>query len=82
MKQKDILLIVVVVIVAGVVALLFSKLVISTPKNRQEKVEVVDAITSEFNQPDKKYFNTQSVNPTKLIRIGDNVNQKPFNSVE
>ena len=56
------------------------KLVIATPKNRQEKVEIVDAISSDFKQPSSKYFNRLSIDPTKLIQIGDNVNQKPFNS--
>lgn len=79
MKQKDIVLIIVVVFVAGIFALLFSNLVISSPKNRKERVEIVDSITSEFNAPDKKYFNAQSVDPTKLIQIGDNLNPKPFN---
>lgn len=82
MKKKDMILIVIVVIVAGVVALLFSNLVIASPKNRQQKVEIVDPITSDFKQPDAKYFNGQSNDPTKLIQIGDNVNQKPFNSAE
>ena len=80
MKQKDILLIGVIVVVAAVFALLFSNLVISSPKNRSEKVEIVDAITSEFNLPDSKYFNDQSIDPTKIIKIGNNANTKPFNS--
>jgi hypothetical protein len=79
MKQKDITLIIVVVFVAGIFALLFSNLVISSPKNRQEKVEIVDAITSEFVTPDQKYFNDKSVDPTKVIQIGESTNNKPFN---
>ncbi len=79
MKQKDMLLIVVVAIVAGVFSLLLSNVLISSPKNRKEKVEIVEAITSDFQEPDKKYFNANSIDPTKLIQIGDSTNPQPFN---
>lgn len=79
MKQKDIILIVVVVFVSGVISLIVSNLLFSSPKNRQEKVEVVEPITADFNQPDKRYFNSQSIDPTQIIRIGDNTNDQPFN---
>lgn len=79
MKQKDIALILVVVFASGVIALLLSNVLISSPKNRKEQVEIVDPITSEFETPDKRYFNDQSVDPTKLIQIGDTTNIKPFN---
>lgn len=79
MKQKDILLIVVVVIISGVFSMLLSKVVFPEAKTRQEKVEVVQPITAEFNKPDAKYFNANSIDPTQIIRIGDNNNTKPFN---
>jgi hypothetical protein len=79
MKQKDILLIVVVVIVSAVVSIFVTNAFISPPKNRQAKVEVVDPIVAEFDaSPDSKYFNAQSVNPTKLIQIQSNQNTNPF----
>jgi hypothetical protein len=79
MKQKDLVLIIAISFVSAVLALVLSNLVISSPKSRQQKAEVVEAITDEFKQPDKKYFNDQSVNPTKQIRIGDAQNPAPFN---
>ncbi len=80
MKQKDIFLIAVIVIVSAVASVIISKLIIAPPKNRQQAVEVVAPIDSTFNEPDKKYFTTTSINPTKLIQIGDNSNNNPFNS--
>jgi hypothetical protein len=80
MKQKDITLIVVVVAISAIVSLVLSNLLISSPKNRKEKVEVVQKITSDFPTPDKKYFNAQSIDPTKLIQIGDNQNTQPFSN--
>ena len=79
MKQKDIILIVVVVFVSGVISLIVSNLLFSSPKNRQEKVEVVEPITAYFKQPDKRYFNSQAIDPTQIIRIGDKTNDQPFN---
>lgn len=80
MKQKDWTLIALIAVIAGVFAYLLSNMLISSPKNRQQKVEVVDAITEQFIQPSQKYFNEQSVDPTSLIRIGDNANPTPFGS--
>ncbi len=79
MKQKDIALIIVIVAVTGVVAYFLSNLVIGTPSNQQQNVETVEPITAEFQPHDKKYFNSESVNPTQTITIGDNPNPQPFN---
>lgn len=79
MKQKDLALIIVVVFISAVVSLVVSKTLFSSPKNRQQAVEVVDPITSDFPAPDSHYFNSQSIDPTKLIKIGDNSNPTPFN---
>lgn len=79
MKQKDLILIIVVVFVSGVFSIVISNMLISSPKNRQEKVEVVEPITAEFTQPPEKYFNKSSFNPTQTIRIDGNNNNQPFN---
>lgn len=78
-KKKDIQLIIVVSIASAILALLASTLLISSPKNRQEKAEVVNPITADFVEPDKKYFNNTSIDPTQRIRIGDTTNPQPFN---
>ncbi len=80
MKQKDIILIVGIVLITGVVTYFVSKIFISPPKNRKTKVEVVEPITSDFNKPDVKYFNPNSIDPTQPITIGDNQNPKPFDN--
>lgn len=78
MKQKDIVLIIVVAFFSGVLAILFSTLVLGGPRNRSEQVEVVEPIVADFPLPDTDYFNATSVNPTQLIRIEDNTNTAPF----
>lgn len=79
MKQKDIALIVVIAVVGGVVSLFISNLIFASPKNRQQQVEVVQPITADFPQPDNHYFNSNSIDPTKVLNIGQNTNTNPFN---
>lgn len=79
MKQKDIVLIIVIACISAIAALIVSRLVFATPKDRQQTVEVVSPISSSFATPDSKYFNSQSVDPTQLIQIGNSTNPNPFN---
>jgi hypothetical protein len=78
MKQKDIIIIIAIVVIAGALSFVLSSVLFSTKQNKQQ-VEVVEPISAEFNLPDKKYFNENSVNPTQLIKIGDTPNPTPFN---
>ena len=82
MKQKDIALIIIVVFISAVFSLIISNYLFASPNNRQENVEVVEPISAEFKVPksDDKYFNAQAIDPTQIIKIGDNNNQQPFNS--
>lgn len=78
MKQKDVALILIISFISVVSSLVVSNMVFGSNK-KTLTADVVTAITPEFNEPDKKYFNEQSVDPTQIIRIGDNANQQPFN---
>lgn len=77
MKQKDIAIIVVVVGVSAILAIVASKLVIR-PTDKQQEVEVVQAITTDFPTPDPRFFNANSIDPTLPIQIGGNTNADPF----
>lgn len=79
MKQKDIALILVIIVISAAISFLVSNKIFASPKARQQQVEVVQAITDDFPQPNPNYFNAQSVDPTKLITIGQNGNAAPFN---
>ena len=78
MKQKDIILIIVIVFISGVVSFLVANWTFGSQQNRQQSAEVVDTITAEFRELDKRYFNENSVDPTKIIQIDNNNNQNPF----
>jgi hypothetical protein len=80
MKQKDIALIAILAIVSGTLSLFVSRALFNSQKDRQQKVEIVDVITSDFPAPPAKYFNAASVDPTQLIQIGGSNNPNPFNA--
>lgn len=79
MKQKDIALIIVIAFISAIVSFFVSNKIFVTPANRQQKVEVVDRITPDFQPLDKKYFNGSSIDPTQTSQIGVDSNQNPFN---
>jgi len=78
MKKKDVALIIVVAVFAAIFSLLISRVLFTSGEQRQLKAEIVQPITTEFQQPDSTVFNERAINPTKLIRIGDTNNPKPF----
>lgn len=79
MKQKDIALIIVIVFISGIASFFISGALFASSSSRQQKVEKVEAITADFPTPSKKYFNSESIDPTQLIQIGNSTNPDPFN---
>lgn len=78
MHQKDIALIIVVVFVSGVASFFLSGVLFNT-SDLVENVETVESISAEFETPDKRFFNADAINPTQLIKIGEDGNNQPFN---
>lgn len=78
MKRKDIGLILVITIISGFISLLISNTYLASPDDRKQLVEVVEPIDSSFQAPPKQYFNDKSLNPTRIIQIGEDPNSKPF----
>jgi len=82
MKRKDLILIIIIALISAVISLFVSKMIFVPPTNRHQEVEVVQPITANFPEPDKRYFNDQANDPTKLITIGQNTNNAPFSSTQ
>ncbi len=80
MKQKDVALIIVIVAISGIVSFFVSHLLFASPKSRQQKVQVVAPITTDFTTPSSKYFNSNSIDPTQNIQIGQGTNPAPFST--
>ncbi len=79
MKQKDIALIIAIAAISGILSFVASHYIFTTPANRQQAVAVVDPITTNFTTPDPKFFNANSIDPAKLIEVGNGNNTNPFN---
>ena len=79
MKQKDVALIIVIAAISAGISFAASHLLFATPHDRQQKVAAVDPITTDFVTPDSKFFNSQSIDPAKLIEVGSSNNSNPFN---
>ena len=81
MKQKDIALFGVIAIVSGVFSIIISSVLITPPKDKNKKAEVVGVITNDFPTPgpNDAFFNKNSINPTRQIQISENTNNNPFN---
>lgn len=78
MKQKDLLLVVVIVAVSAVFSFVISGVLFGSPSDRQQEVEQVDAISTTFPDPDKRFFNKQAFDPTQVITINPYDNADPF----
>lgn len=78
MKQKDVALILVISFMSAVMSLIVSNFLFKANEKNLDS-HIVTAITTDFAEPNKKYFNENSINPTQTIQIGDNTNQQPFN---
>lgn len=77
MKQKDIAIILVIVFIAGFASFFLSGFLFGG-ESKQQEVEKVDSIATDFPLPEKKYYNDQAVNPTQDIQVTDNQNDNPF----
>ncbi len=78
MKSKDILTFVVVGAVSMIISVLISNNFLATPEDREQRVEVVEPISSDFERPPEAYFNSDALNPTKTIEIKADPDSKPF----
>ncbi len=80
MRRKDIGIILAVVFFSAVLSILVSRVLFAKPQSKQQQVEVVQPISADFSEPDKRYFGPSAVDPTQSIQIGNNSNPDPFRS--
>lgn len=78
MKSKDWSAIAAIIVFSAIVSFALSNIFIGTKKTKTLKVEQVSPLTEDFPLPNKQYFNSQSINPTQEIQIGEDTNTSPF----
>lgn len=78
MKKNDLAVMIAIAFFATVFSLVLSNLLFTPKSTKDLKAQKIDAIQASFERPDKKYFNSESINPTEVIQIGDSPNAEPF----
>lgn len=80
MKQQDVATIILVIGISAIVSLFVSKAIFVPPKDRQQTVQQVQAITTDFETPapDSPYFNSNLIDPTKTIQVNQSNSNNPF----
>lgn len=79
MKQKDYLTVLAAVIFSIIVSMIVANVLFSF-KAKPQSVPVVESISANFPTPSNSIFNSNALDPTKLITIGNNSNTLQFNS--
>jgi hypothetical protein len=85
MRSKDKFIFISVALVSGLISLVISNALFGSPSKRDIKVPNVQTISPTF--PDIKndsnynsFINTNALDPTQPVQIGNSQNSAPFNS--
>jgi len=71
MKRTDIAAIILIASLSVGVAYFVADAIIGKPSNASVKVKTTQLISAEIDQPDSKIFNSNAINPTVEVVIGD-----------
>jgi hypothetical protein len=78
MKKNDLALIISTMFISAVLAVLVTSTLLSNSVSKQQPVTVVNTINTSFQPPSNQYLNSNSIDPTLLVKIGNNSNTAPF----
>ncbi len=78
MKQKDIAIIIVVASFAAFLSFFVANKVFVNDKSRTQTAQIIDPIRPEMSMPDERFFNAESINPTRNT-TATGTNETPFN---
>lgn len=71
MKKSDIAMIILIASISVLVAYFVAKALIGDTANQSVTVKTTDQITTDINKPDSSVFNSNAINPTVQVIIGD-----------
>lgn len=72
MKKSDIAMIILIASISILVAYFVAKAIIGDVGSQSVKVKTADKITTEVSDPDPSVFNSNAINPTVEVIIGNN----------
>lgn len=71
MKKSDIAMIILIASVSVLVAYFVAKALIGDTANQSITVKTTEQITTDIDKPDSSVFNSNAINPTVQVIIGD-----------
>ncbi|HTJ73647.1 MAG TPA: hypothetical protein VL481_03590 [Verrucomicrobiae bacterium] len=71
MKKSDIAMIILIASVSILVAYFVAKALIGDTANQSITVKTTEQITTDIDKPDSSVFNSNAINPTVQVIIGD-----------
>jgi hypothetical protein len=71
MKKSDIAMIILIASVSVLIAYFVAKAIVGDVQNETVKVKTTDTISTDITQPDTSVFNTNAINPTVEVIIGN-----------
>lgn len=71
MKKSDIAAIILISSISIIVAYFLANAIIGKPTGETAKIKTVEPISAEVEKPDTSIFNSEAINPTVEVEIGD-----------
>ncbi len=75
MKKSDIAMIILIASISVLVAYFVAKAILGDTQNQSVKVKTADPISTNITQPDPTVFNSNAINPTVQVIIGNGQSQ-------
>lgn len=79
MKKSDWAAIILIVAIVGIASYFIVNAIMPTPSEAPQSVPIATKITSDIVEPSKEIFNSDAINPTVRITIGNQSDERPFN---
>lgn len=78
MKKNEIALLILIVSICGLIAFFIGNSLLGDKVSEPVKVETIDPISADIDEPSKDIFNANAINPTVPINIGGGDGSTPF----
>lgn len=69
MKKTDIAMIIFIATAGVLISFFVVRAILGDDSSEPQKVQVIDKITSEIQEPDEKIFNANSINPSVRVEV-------------
>ena len=79
MKKSDWAAIILIVALVGIASYFVVGALMPSPSENPQSVPIATEITSDIVEPSKEIFNSDAINPTVRITIGNQSDERPFN---